>query len=413
MGAWFFVIVGFACVAIFIAWQIHIKNKEKERKSVRDTSYIWAVQGPFRNGEDSATAFARSIYALKGEKELESSSARILEHAKSYNQDPEGWENTRKKSIISYKGSYTHTIRSKVEKVEKLRETRDKKNLPAALVAIQLNLGCDSDLLYEWTADKEDKKKGSYKIEKTQEGSDEKLSSMDWKELPWSESPGAYEKHLKRRLESPYFSHINRAITEDDLKTMQELDKLRYLQCLKNMERFTREEIKPLLMGDGPSFREAIYIKEGLEDIMKKAMAVDGEAINIAKQALEQREICISYLRDTYKKNPEAMHAIERAEITTYENNKFSNPFIAQVLDEEGPIQNDELVSTLLTQEPSVIAIAMNIIEFDKRTIIENEAQELLHEAKIRGYIDPQYEEKIEALKGEWPKSFNSMDMGF
>ena len=394
-------------MAVLIAWRTKNKHKEIERESVRNTAYIWAVQGPFRNGEDSAIAFARSIYVLNGEEKLESSAARIIEHAKSYNHDPEAWERIRKKSIINYKGSYTNIIKSKVEEAERLCKLKDRKYLPPALVAIQLNLGYDSDLLYEWISDKEDKRD---KNESAQQANDEKLGSTDWVNFPWSEKPGAYEKHLKVRLESPYFHPVNQAVTENDLKAMQDLDKLRCLKCFKKMESFIEEEFKPLLMGDGPSFREALYIKEGLEDIIMEAMAIDGEAINIAKQAFEQREMCISYLRETFKDSREAMHAIERAEIATHENNKFFSPFISQVLDEEGPIQKDDLVPTLLSQEPSTIAITMNTIKYEMRAAIESEAKELLNTAKEKGYIDPEYDEKLEALKGEWPKNFSLMN---
>lgn len=402
MKTWSFIIIGISFIAILIAWRIKNKNKELKREAVRNTAYIWAVQGPFCNGRDSAIAFARSIYVLNGEEKLESSEACIIEHAKIYNQDPEEWEKIRKKSIVNYKGSYTNTMRTKVEEVEKLCTLKDNNHLPPSLVVIQLNLGSNGKLLHEWISEKEDKRD---KTERAQAANGEKLSSTDWMNLPWSEKPGAYEKHLKVRLESPYFNTINQAVSESDLKAMQDLDNSRHLQCFKKMESFTEEEVKPLLMGDGPSFREALYIKEELEAIIKKAMAVDGEAINIAKQAFEQREICISYLKNTFKDSPEAMHAIDRAEMATHENNKFFTPFISQVLDEEGPIQNDELVPALLSQEPSTIAITMNIIKDDNREAIEREAKEILDSAKENGYIDPQYEQKIEALKGEWPKN--------
>jgi len=60
---------------------------------------VWAGQGPFENGTESAKAFKAAYIAVMGIEKAEDYNDAIVKHQVAYDQDPEKWENLRKKSM--------------------------------------------------------------------------------------------------------------------------------------------------------------------------------------------------------------------------------------------------------------------------------------------------------------------------
>lgn len=82
---------------------------------------------------------------------------------------------------------------------------------------------------------------------------------------------------------------------------------------------------------------------------------------------------------------------------------KFYIPVIAQMVRTNSPILKEETIPTILSEDPSAIAIFINSLPEDTRPLIEVEALKMMREALDDGHIDPQGEEKIFALGGQCP----------
>ena len=62
----------------------------------------------------------------------------------------------------------------------------------------------------------------------------------------------------------------------------------------------------------------------------------------------------------------------------------------------------EETLPTILSADPNTISIMINTMPEDVRAQIRLEMMKMMREALDDGYIDPQFEEKLSALEGEW-----------
>ena len=57
---------------------------------------VWAAQGPFESGAESADAMRRAWLAISGPDQTEKMADAIREHEEEFDADPEVWEETRR-----------------------------------------------------------------------------------------------------------------------------------------------------------------------------------------------------------------------------------------------------------------------------------------------------------------------------
>jgi hypothetical protein len=78
-------------------------KRTQARKEVSDTVKqvfpVWAAQGPFESGAESAAAMRRAYLAILGPEKTEEMADAIAVHEAGYDDNPEGWEETRRAAI--------------------------------------------------------------------------------------------------------------------------------------------------------------------------------------------------------------------------------------------------------------------------------------------------------------------------
>ena len=219
--------------------------------------------------------------------------------------------------------------------------------------------------------------------------------------LPWSNNPSAHEAHLMRRHNNPYFPESRRSVSHEDLKEEKKKDKDDYILCQRRLEELGQEiEALPQTATSG----DLLALRERIDGLIFFSMGVGGPATEIASKADQLREAVISDLRSAFVGDEETLSNIEKADTYHKDNaRKFYIPVIAQMRRENSPILKEETIATVLSEDPSSIAIFINCLPEDSRALIEVEGLKMLQEALDNGHIDPQCEEKIFALRGEWP----------
>lgn len=309
---------------------------------------VWAAQGPFDSGEGSAAAMRYAYVAVFGPEEAERMGMveAIANHAAAYDSNPTAWENNRQEAILSANS-----------------ETEEFVTMAKGLAAMDSTEGI----------------------------------------LPWSNNPSAHEAHLMRRHNNLYFPESRRNVAHGDLTEAKRKDKEDYISCQQSFEQLGKEiEALPQTATSG----DLMVLRERIDDLIFFSMGVGGPATEIASKADQLREAVISVLRSTFAGDEETLSNIEKADTYHKDNvRKFYIPVIAQMRRENSPILEEETIATVLSEDPSSIAIFMNCLPEDSRALIEVEGLKMLQETLDNGHIDPQCEEKIFALGGEWPIS--------
>lgn len=97
-------IIGPAAAISIIQRRRHLKIHAK--RIAKGILIVWAMQGPFKNGEESAMAMRCADEAVRGPGALKNAviEESVLKHAASYDEHPQEWESVREKALSNAGG---------------------------------------------------------------------------------------------------------------------------------------------------------------------------------------------------------------------------------------------------------------------------------------------------------------------
>jgi hypothetical protein len=189
-------------------------------------------------------------------------------------------------------------------------------------------------------------------------------------------------------------------VSQEELAEAKRMDNDDYILC---QERFVQlgKEIEAL--SSSVTSGDLLDLRERLDDLILFSLGVGGPAKEIASRADRLRDAVISDLRAAFSDDEEALENIEKADAYHKDNTRrFYIPVMAQILRKNSPILKEETIPAILSSDPLAISVFMEFLSDDIRAQVRVEALKMMQEALNDGYIDPQFEEKLSALEGEW-----------
>jgi len=215
--------------------------------------------------------------------------------------------------------------------------------------------------------------------------------------LNWSNNPGAYELHLKRRHNNMLFQKKRRVINQSEVDFARNHDHSDYINLKNRLSNLLIEVEKFPDIVDSSQINK---IREIIDTLIGDAVGVGGEAELIVQKTKEFRKLLITTWSESAANNPKAKQAIIKAENFYQENIiKFEVPFVAQITRENSPIPDDELIPALLMESPDVITKTFDWLDPDTRTIIQKEAIRILKSAVNEGAQIKNFNDILNALK--------------
>lgn len=350
-----------AIVAVLLWLWSRSRSTKQASELARQLFPAWAAQGPFYSGNESAAAMHYAYLAVFGQDEAENmkTSGKLAQHAAVYDSDPGGWEQTRQEALLSASTDAEPYI-----------------EIAKNLASIPNNDASDSS------------------------HSNTGQESMEGR-LLWSSTPGAYEAHLIRRNNNPYFPESRRQVSREDVAEAKRKDEKDFALCQQIMERLSGEIEETQSM---TTSGDLLALRERIEDLIFFSLGVGGPATQLATQADRLRNAVVEDLRSAFSNDKQNLDSIEKADTFHNDNvRRFHIPLSAQMLREDSPIPKDETISAILSEDPSTIAIIINSLPEERRPLIEMGGLKILKQALNEGYVEPQTEDKISALGGEWP----------
>lgn len=97
----FIVVCGLVVVVIFVfrRWFKTLVWREASDQA-REMFPVWAAQGPFATGSESALAMRYAWLAVLGDHDkVDNMTENFSRHASAFDADPESWENNRRKAL--------------------------------------------------------------------------------------------------------------------------------------------------------------------------------------------------------------------------------------------------------------------------------------------------------------------------
>ncbi|TGS85080.1 hypothetical protein EN817_23570 [Mesorhizobium sp. M3A.F.Ca.ET.174.01.1.1] len=218
-------------------------------------------------------------------------------------------------------------------------------------------------------------------------------------ELEWSDSPGAREAYLIKRWNNPYFGPSRRIVSTEELSEARKTDHDKFLLAqglLTALAKDIGDLPSPMTVGDLHKARQS------LDELIQFAVSVGGPAKEVAVKADQIRDAVVLALREAFSGDAEKLEKIERAD--TYHKDhvrKFYLPIVADIIGTERITPNEELVPSLVSEDPATIAIVLDLLPEDDRGGMQAAAMKLILRVLEEGYTDPQLDKKLAVLARE------------
>jgi len=90
------IVVVLVAIGLFVRSQSQYMAVKMASEKAKMVFPVWAAQGPFKSGTESAAAMSRASLAVFGPKEAQKYADAIAQHEASFNKKPESWEETRR-----------------------------------------------------------------------------------------------------------------------------------------------------------------------------------------------------------------------------------------------------------------------------------------------------------------------------
>jgi hypothetical protein len=316
---------------------------------------VWALQGPFASGADSAAAMRGAWLAVFGAEQAGKMAGAIEQHRLAYDNDPEAWEKIRREAAKDA-DSQARTLAEGIAAAERLNkdileggghrieftklpdgrihsiykqiwpdeEIKKKKEQDAEALVSGIGKGLVSDpspearqlveFLSEVYLSNTGEKPDASAIGRTwlalfqmrDEDPDsalarefERLKAAHFATMPpdleWSENPGCFERHLKRKHNNPLFSEPDREVTQEQIGEARErdredaaklqselLDLASDLQSLPELA--TASDVAP--------------IRERIDELLDRAAGIGGQADDTREALNGLRNTLIDDLRE-------------------------------------------------------------------------------------------------------------------
>jgi hypothetical protein len=217
-------------------------------------------------------------------------------------------------------------------------------------------------------------------------------------ELAWSTEPGCYERHLQRRHQNPLFPPASRVVTQEEVDAARTHDAAEAKAFHAEVWELVRASQK---LSDPLTVRQAFEIRQKIDDLMDRAAELGGNLAKEEEMLSTLYEALISDVRRGLEQveNDEALQRLQKAEeFRTKFVEQVHNRFFAQMKREDSPIKPEEIVPSLLTEEPESIQLVMNILDDDTKNLFQREAIGIIKEAEAAGATVHQANKKLQAM---------------
>ncbi|MEW8299349.1 MAG: hypothetical protein AB2651_12620 [Candidatus Thiodiazotropha sp.] len=179
--------------------------------------------------------------------------------------------------------------------------------------------------------------------------------------LLFSERPGRHERHLLRRFENPLFTEAARTLTQAQLTEAQRLDHEELVAYIEELRRLVGEAVA---LGPHEQSDVILDLKERLDKAYETACRLaDDQTPN--KEAI--RKLVDVIMRSVWKgagNDTLAHQELQQEEAARQAHYALlENPLVADLLDPESLIAEDELLPVLLSTGDSDFEAALTLFD--------------------------------------------------
>ena len=220
---------------------------------------------------------------------------------------------------------------------------------------------------------------------------------QDIKYIP-SNHPGAFERHLIRKENNPLFGDRKTIIDNDSLMQAQKQDHEIVQQFMLDFREVMSQAVtfKPNEESD-----IILEIKDKLDKLYATSASVADDQSRIRESIKKLIGVIMQSVRKGAEGDAHALQELDQEDMAREANFAFlESQLVADILDPDSPIENEDLVPTLLSASKDDLALANQLFDQEQLTYILTEAEALLNRLESDGHDVTQAAENFVFIEG-------------
>jgi len=205
---------------------------------------------------------------------------------------------------------------------------------------------------------------------------------QDMKFIP-SENPGAFERHLIRKSNNPLFEDKQTTLDSDSLMQAQKKDHeilqqfmLDFRDVMSQVASFKPNEESDLIL----------EVKDKLDKLYATSVCVADDQTKIRSSIKKLLNVIMQSIRKGAENDAHALQELDQEDMAREANFAFlESKLVADILDPNSPIEDKDLVPTLLSANKEDLALANQLFDKDQLNYILSEAEKLLNKLESEG----------------------------
>ena len=199
-----------------------------------------------------------------------------------------------------------------------------------------------------------------------------------------SDNPGAFERHLIRRNDNILFGDRQTEITSDTLMDAQKKDHDILQQFMLD---FRETMTKAVSFKSNEDSEVILEVKDKLDKLYATSVSVADDQTRVRESIKKLLTVIMQSVRKGAGDDAHALQELDQEEGARTANFEFlESKLVADILDPDSPIENDDLIPTLLSiDDKDELALVTQLFDLEQITFLLAEGESLLNKLDAEG----------------------------
>ena len=199
-----------------------------------------------------------------------------------------------------------------------------------------------------------------------------------------SQNPGAFERHLVRRENNSLFVNRQTTIDSDSLMEVQKTDHDILQQFMLDFR-----ELMSKVVSFKPNEDSEVILKtkDKLEKLYAVSISVADDQSKVTESIKKLTAVIVQSIRKGAGDDPKAIQELDQEDIAREANyTLLASKLVADILDPDSPIENEDLIPTLLSASKDDLALVCQLFDRDQLDYLLSEVKNLLIKLEPEGH---------------------------
>ncbi len=213
-----------------------------------------------------------------------------------------------------------------------------------------------------------------------------------------SVNPGAHERHLIRRDNNVLFGSRQ---TEVDSDSLQENQKKDHDILQQFMADFREVVTRAVALKPNEDSEVILEVKDKLDKLYASSVSIADDQTRVQDSIKKLLAVIMQSVRNGAGDDAHALQELDQEDTAREANFVFlESKLAADILDPDSPIENDDLIPTLLCADKDDLALATQLFDEEQMTFLLSEGESLLNKLDAEGQDVKQAAENFVFMEG-------------